>query len=364
MYLVTLEDMVIRQGIACDAAYASHMVADIQAIGQWPLAFCISPYLSLFVHESFAKLKATEPALAATLSTDVEQIVARSRHSLKLFDDTKRGIPGQLTYFRDELLPAHRARFIDRIAWPLRFLGKDLGLFAYRGRLITTTHSATFHIGLDPEALLAIDGPELRLIYEQYGWYFGHLGGRLEPGSTFLSQFDPRHFSQQADDVRAETYYRRVFDGPGNPDLNALLTVFQTMMDFIDVAELATCTPADYTPFKIRFLTLYQVLSSLRRLRDQQSQTLTARSVNFLETLTSSSQAQAILDPATKPFRNTLMHYNLSRSVDMSAIDLSAPLFGLVPVYFPGSDADALGRTIGRCVSDTAMTLDAWASGK
>jgi hypothetical protein len=73
--------------MASDAAYARHLSTDIHAItggGVSTLSFCISPYLSLYVHESLAKLKAIDPATSALLSSGVQQIVTRSRHSLKL----------------------------------------------------------------------------------------------------------------------------------------------------------------------------------------------------------------------------------------------------------------------------------------
>src|ERR1700733_9924461 len=93
-------------------------------------------YFSLFVHESYARLKEIEPqqAQAILLSADATTVIARSRHTLKLFEDTHRGVDGQLAYFRDKIIPAFRAMFIDGIRIPfLRFAGKDLGIPKYDG---------------------------------------------------------------------------------------------------------------------------------------------------------------------------------------------------------------------------------------
>ena len=118
---MTLEEAVIRHGMASDAAFAGHLSTDINAMtgsGRSTLAFCVAPYLSLYVHESVAKLKIIDTAASELLSSGVQQIVARSRHSLKLFEDTKRGVDGQLAYFRDVLMPAHRDRFLwQRTFW-------------------------------------------------------------------------------------------------------------------------------------------------------------------------------------------------------------------------------------------------------
>ena len=157
---------------------------------------------------------------------------------LKLFEDTRRGVDGQLAYFHDVLLPAHRGHFVGMIRFKaLRFLAKDLGLYRYNGRLICTTHTANFHMGHEPHDILTRPGAELRAIYEEYGRFIGALGGRIDtPGPSFVSQLDPASYSPRVEDVRSEKYYCQIFDGPANPDLNAIrqeanrsgmLTLFQ-----------------------------------------------------------------------------------------------------------------------------------------
>jgi hypothetical protein len=371
--IMALEETVIQQGIASDTAYVGRLARDLSnakyaSFGS-VVSLCMVPYLSLFVHESYRKLETSDPVLASSLSGDVTSIVARSRHSLKLFEDTnptRRGIAGQLAYFHDEVLPAHTSHFLGNTWLPLaRPLEKDLGLFSYDGKLITTSHGATFHMGVEPSQLLKKTGPELRAIYEEYGRYFGHLGARLDTaGETFISHLDPRRFNRRPDDVRADRYYRRVFDGPDNLDLNALLIVFRGMLNFVNSVITAGSQASDteYTVFKIRFLTLYQILGSLRLLHDERLRDLTGRSVTYIETVTGTTEAQLIMDRASKPFRNTLMHYNLDSRVDTARVDLNEPLFGLVPIYFPGYDVQTFAAIVGRCIADTAAAIEEWAS--
>ena len=365
-------EAVVAQGIANDGAYVGRFASDARnpefASFVGVVSLCMAPYISLFAHESYQKLRTSNPALASLLSSDVHAIVARSRHSLKLFEDTHRGISGQLAYFRDELLPAHSHRFLGNTWLPLaRPLEKDLGLFSYAGRLIATTHGTNFHMGIEPHALLAQTGEETRAIYEAYGRYFAHLGSRLDTdGKTFVSYLDPQRFNRWPKDVRAAKYYCRVFEGPGNPDLNALLTVFRGMMNFVGSVITAGMDndAIEYTVFKIRFLTLYQILGSLRVLRAEQHQGLNSRSVARIEQITGTAEAQAIMAPAAKPFRNTLMHYNLDSRVDQSQVDASKPLFGLVPIYFPTYDVATFSRLVDRCIVATAEATDAWAGHK
>jgi hypothetical protein len=352
--------------MASDAAYAGHLSTDIHAMtgpGVSILSFCISPYLSLYVHESMARLKVIDPATSALLSGGVQQIVARSRHSLKLFEDNKRGVDGQLAYFRDVLMLAHRDRFLGNVRFrALRFLETDLGLYRYDGRLITTTHAANFHLGQDPKALLAMTGEDVKAIYQEYGFFVGTLGGRLGmPGQTFVSHLDAKKFNHREEDVRSERYYPKIFDGPSHADLNALLTVFQAMLNFAHLASAGSSGTTDYSAFKIRFLTLYQVLGSLRILRDHQLRTLTNRSTHFINKMLGSEEAQLILAPAAKPFRNTLMHYNLHSNVDSSRVDVGAPLFGLVPIYFPAYDAARFEAATDKCIIGATAAMDDWA---
>jgi hypothetical protein len=366
---MTVTETVIAKGIEGDAAYVGRFFSDATnpkfASFVGTVSLCMVPYVSLFVHESYRKLRTSDPTLASLLSSDVEAIVARSRHSLKLFEDTHRGVAGQLAYFRDELLPAHTRRFLGNTWLPLaRPMEKDLGLFSYAGKLIATTHGTNFHMGIEPHALLAQTGEETRAIYEAYGRYFAQLGSQLDAeGKTFMSYLDPRRFNRWPKDVRAAKYYRRMFDGPGSADLNALLTVFQGMMNFVGSVITAGMDPdaVEYTVFKIRFLTLYQILGSLRVLHDEQRHGLTSRSVACIEQITGTAESQAIMAPAGRPFRNTLMHYNLDSRLDRARVGADLPLFGLVPIYFPGHDATTFGLLVDRCIAATVEAMDAWA---
>ncbi|WP_354401184.1 hypothetical protein [Streptomyces sp. PvR018] len=368
---MTVQDDAVALGIRSDATYAGRFIRDLgesrAADHGGIVMFCLAPYLSLFVHESYRKLKVIDPALPAPLSTDAEAIVARSRHSLKLFEDNRRGIEGQLAYFRDEISPAHAARFLNN-TWlkAARFLETDLGLYSYDGRIISTTHAATFHLGFDPVALLEEgSGPNLQAVYEEYGRYFRALGARTDSGTkTFMSHLDPMRFDQRRNDVRSTKYYGQVFNGKGTPDINRLLMVLRGLMNFVDsvVALGADANGVEYTVFKMRFLTLYQVLGSLQLLHDERPGDLTARSTSLIEKITGTPSASLIMDRSAKPFRNTLMHYNLDSRVDLARVDVTHPLFGLVPIYFPSYDTASFVEAVDSCIEETTSVMEEWAT--
>ena len=96
-------------------------------------------------------------------------------------------------------------------------------------------------------------------------------------------------------------------------------------------------------------------------LRDEGQPHLTSRSVAFIERITGTSGAEPVMEPAVKPFRNTLMHYNLDSRVDTTRVDVNQPLFGLVPIYFPTYDTTTFTATVDRCISETAAAIEEWA---
>lgn len=287
-----INDEVIKRGVQDDALYVGRLFRDMStqeggALG-WIISFCAIPYLSLFLHEARAKPTAIDPAVFWGFSADAEEICASARHSLKLFEDTKRGIDAQLNYFEDDIRSAHADRFLNN-TWlkPAKFLECDLGLYKFRGETISTTHAATFHLGVEPCRLIEEDGgPYVASITQQYGEAFAKLGAIFDSGAeTFVRHLTKVDFTDQ--DKRSSRYYKKVFNGEVTTALNGVLTGFQAMMNFVasviiagsDLAEL------EYTVFKIRYLALYTVLASLRVLRDDPKYPLSSRSLDAVRSL-------------------------------------------------------------------------------
>ncbi|MBT2452546.1 hypothetical protein J7F03_36955 [Streptomyces sp. ISL-43] len=363
---------VIWTGISRDANYFGRFARDMKFCDDAHLcsavSFCMAPYLSLSMYESLQKVRQIKPDILAAFNQETITISTRSRHSLKLFEDTKRGIDGQISYFRDEVFTAHAERFLGNtwIPWARRFEA-DLGLYRYGGRLITTTHAATFHLGFDPNRLLAQNpGPYIRSIFEEYGAYFGALGASLEDDGepTFVRSLHSTAMNE-ARDVRSKGYYRRVFNGQNTPEINAILTTFRAMLNFAElvVASEINRQRLDYTAFKIGYLSLYQVLRSVRLLVDDADYPLSARSEQIASRLLDSPSVQLLTGSGGRKFRNMMVHYNLPSRPDVDKVDLSKFLYGLIPVYFPGFDDAAFVELVRDCGAFTAAAFDEWAEG-
>lgn len=327
-------------------------------------AFCMSSYFSLFVYEGYARLSGVEPQLVSPLSSLAASVGERSRHSLKFFEDTRRGIEGQISYFENEILAAHSEEFTGNTPVPFAQRWEtDLGLFRYNGRLISTTHSATYALGLDPRTMFDEGmGQELSGIMSEFGSYFARLGATLDVSAdSFLKHISTSKIGMD-EDVQSGPYYEKIFNGANTPGINCLMTVFQSNMNFVDAVLTAggTNDSTEYSPFKIRFLTIYQILRSLDLLRAERASQLTSDSLAAIADILNTAEAQTIIDPTAKPFRNTLMHYGPDSRIDISLIDKDDLVGSMVPLCYQGLTAEQFGSVVEKCISHTAARLNEW----
>ncbi|MFF4277496.1 hypothetical protein ACFY0Z_01630 [Streptomyces kronopolitis] len=366
-----MNDDVIKAGVARDADYTGRLFRDFQTANTARISsiipLCVTPYLSLVLHEAKRKPKAVDSTVFDGFSAEAEEVCARARHSLKLFEDTQRHIEGQLRFFKDDILNKHSEHFLGNTwLWLARRWEKDLGLFTYEGKLVTTSHAAAFHLGVEAEKLFQDDNGDYILgIMQQMGRCFAALGARLDSqgGETFARYLSDAHL--KSTDVRTSTYYAQAFNGAATPAVNGVLTDFQVRMNFIDkiITAGADIHDLEYTVFKIRYVTLYQVLSSLKILKEDAHYPLSPSSNAALEEILNNDAVGVITDGAVREFRNTLIHYNLLRGADTTKVDLEQPIFGLVPQYFPAYDFGELSELVDTCIRETAYSLDNWASG-
>ncbi|KAB1150717.1 hypothetical protein F7R91_01690 [Streptomyces luteolifulvus] len=368
---MSVNDDVIKAGIVSDADYMGRLFRDLQnandsnLFGVVPL--CMAPYFSLIIHEVKGKPQVIDPSVFDEFSADAAAVSARARHSLKLFEDTQRGIEGQLEFFKKDILDKHSAHFLGN-TWfpPARRWEKDLGLFTYGGTLLATSHSAAFHLGIEHERIFRNDdGAYVRGTNEQVGRCFYRLGARLDAtgGDTFVRHLSGNFVKRK--DVRASGYYPRAFNGSTTEALNGVLTDFQVMMNFIDkvITAGADVLNLEYTVFKIRYITVYAVLQSLALLKDDARYPLSSASTAVIENILAAPAGRVITDRSVRHFRNTLMHYNLLPSADTARVDLGQPVFGLGPQYFPAYDFEGLGGLLDTCIQETANALNEWAGG-
>lgn len=340
MTQLDLKKAFIIHAIAMDAQYVGRFISTTRLVEQTLgglASMWLTPYISLFAYESSLKLRllydrqSDEPEF----TEEVRKIVKRSRHTLKLFDDTARGLDGQVAWYRDEVIDPFKKRFIERIKIPfLRRFGWDLGIFLYDGVPVGNTHAAAFLLGVDTDILIGPSeraGEVLTSTTTEYGQYFALWGAQLDPtAKSFITAMDSSRFVPGRD-VRSQEYYASIFNGTSTPDVNALLSLFQVLMNIVaTLLPLDTAAASRQTITKLQFLTTYHVIRSLKQLASSYEGKLTDVSWATLNQITCHEMAVLVTSDAAKPLRISLMHYDVYSKIELSDLAIDHLLYGLV----------------------------------
>ncbi len=171
---------------------------------------------------------------------------------------------------------------------------------------------------------------------------------------------DPGKLAQR--DVRSKQYYRAIFGGQLPIGILAALDAFRSALATLGLLISADESPeATETQFKIRFVTLYHVLSGLEQLRIKYAATLDKVAGNRLLAIEQHPTSVLLRQPASKPFRNTLIHYGLDSRCPTAAIDSGKPLAGLPDHYFPRIGFTRLDTQLREHIEWVADSLNQWA---
>jgi hypothetical protein len=321
-------------------------------------------YLSLYIHESHKALTVINPEFAALLKVENAEIIERSRHTNKLFDDTNdqlgdvSGVTSQL----GGIAEVHRDYFLDN-TWfpPARVLETDLAEYRYRGRLISTTHTMSFHLGLPAESIR--DGAELdRVLLSLSRGQTVYVRSLAEAvtwqGPSFVDVLDFRVLENN--DIRASWFYGAAFDPGLSDEATAALVAFQCSMNFLAlvVAEEPIPDSAE-AAFKLKLVTLYHVLSSLAKFKAAFGASLAPASTGVLGAILDHPTTGLLTDPSKKGLRNTLLHY-LPRGSVVAQLSLDQPVCGLVEAYYPSYDFAGMSKLVDEHTQLVAELLDDW----
>ena len=231
----------------------------------------------------------------------------------------------------------------------------SLGLTTYGGRLLYTTHVAHYLMGADLD--LYSRGPDLgRNFGEDLGKYFFTLTQSMDwGGQTFVERLDASILSTH--NVKTWEYYPASFGGGVDDGAAASLSLFRSVANITD--GLFGLDEASATAFKLKYVSLYHVLRSLRELRSSSHvRRLEQSALDALDEITTDATAVQMLDPATIPFRNTIVHYGLDTRIQTVSLDEAEPLAGLAGVFFPGDDFASLSTKVSAKAHSVAAALD------
>ena len=313
------------------------------------LALSHLQYLSLVAYEVHAFLSKTTQPPAISESSAHASLLAASRHSTKLFNDTKKTQLELLVEFvnaaaRDQawFLQNNRAPRIVRAVSMLRALVDDTSVLLYDRQMLCTSHSIGFHARLDPRAKPAQTMDRSRELAT-------YLSGLWDLSGKWTNDDYARGWRAdlvKPKDAQYERLYPAMFPGVPIPQAIAL-AILQTDLTGLKVMRqiVPICDPLAPSTFKFRFAGVWQILETLESVSTPNSDlNLPGDMRSDIEALVNSEQMLPIRTRSARKLRNILVHYGLG-SAELGILDLSEPLLGLPQHFLNGTDwlaADAL----------------------
>jgi hypothetical protein len=336
------------------------------------LIFGLMPYLSLVTVESYNYIEKKFPDYAKEISFEYEKIIRSSRMRVKFFDDTANRVSGSFELL-DWISEFYEEWFINSHKGCLsslkRYLQPDLGIFAYDGHIIGSTHTGLLFTGLGKENLskngedmTAILGDLLFSVAQELGAYLAQLG----TGAEFISVKNNKFkYTIQDDklgykDVKSVDFFPSVFNRcDTTTSINFSLLLFLSAINFIRhiLSRLMANSPEIF--FKIKFITLYHLVSSLERLKNYcyPKNLLTESSKQYFENILNNTDLKKIR--SQKELRNILVHYQPIK-IPSSLLSPSFNLTNLVEYFFPGESFEEIDKKVDDQIIRISDILEQW----
>ena len=326
-------------------------------------SMCVFNYVCLLSFEAAKYVAKLPPGLIVETAELKSASIERSRHTVKLFDDKKKGIAGVTGMLEDEVIPGHSKEFLGNTWLPLaRPLECDLGIFTYNGRIIGTTHSMQCNLGLSINDVSLSDlGPAILGVAAECSRFVDSIARAHDwHGTSFLNYVDPKRISMK--DKRAARYYRSLFDRSLPLGLRASLLSFQASLNFLhEMLSADRESRSCGTVTKLKYITLRHIYTSLRRVELQYQPALNAKSRWLLNAALTPTAEAKILAVSDNRLRNVLVHYGLGKT-PTGVLSRDLPLFGLVETFCPGHTFDSFSEIVDSEVQRVSLILNKWSS--
>ncbi|MTJ47296.1 hypothetical protein [Dolichospermum sp. UHCC 0259] len=335
------------------------------------LIFGLMPYLSLFTVESYNYIKKEFPDYAKEISFDSQKIISNSRMRLKFFDDKVNKVSGLLELL-DWISEWHKEWFINSHKGCLsslkRYLQPDLGIFSYNGRIVASTHIGFFFTGLEKENLpencddkTAILRDLLFSVAQEHGKYLAQLCTWTEfmPIQTNSFQYTIQDDKLGYKDVKSANFYSSVFNINDTRSINSSLLLFISVLNF--TRHILTRLMANYPEifFKLKFITLYHLASSLERLQNYcyPQNLLTEISKQYFKNILNDKDLKKIRSKTD--LRNILVHYKPAK-IPNSLLSPSFNLKNLVEYFFNGESFEEIDKKVDDQITRISDILEQW----
>lgn len=329
------------------------------------LALSHLPYLSLVAYEvrNFLRRLATATPTGEPWAHDLA--LAASRHSTKLFNDTKKSQLELLAEFVDGAT-RDRAWYLEnnRVPWLFRglsalgFLVNDTSVVLYDEQILCTSHSISFHAGLGPQAEQA-ETVERASELASYLSGLANADGEDWDDDDYFRRWCSRLVV--AKDARYDNLYASMFSSVPLGEAIALailqsdLFVLKLIREIVPVSDaLAPAT------FKFRFAGVWQIIETLRAILAPDGDLSLSDSMrDELEVLLAGEVFEPMRTKGARALRNVLVHYGLG-SIDPTALDWNDPILGLPELLLDGSNWLVVDRMLGQQIGALLGMFAAW----
>jgi hypothetical protein len=266
----------------------------------------------------------------------------------------------------------HRNWFIEQHSGCLSLLKKplqpDLGLLRVEGHLIGTTHTIFFNLGFNEDNLQIPQkdiGQEISDLLRDTGYELGEYVRLISDYIFFKFNTDPQNWvydlsdmTPQGKEMKSERFYKNILNGAISIQINAFLVLFHVTINYLRYVFKNLVNVNSFTWFKIKYVTVYQLVNSLNNLQKSYYQTgeLSTQSKAQLRKILSDRDMKRIRPQSN--FRNILVHYKLEDVPD-NILDTSVPLFGLVE-HFYGLTFEQLSIILDDQIDRIISVFDSW----
>ena len=296
---------------------------------------------------------------------------------IKYFDDTKKNVDGTFELLR-WIIDFNEEWFIrGHKGWlaPIkRALQSDLGIFLYGDHIIGSTHIEMFNMGYGkkdlPETSSEIS-KELRLLSRTIGESLGRYLGQLCSFPEFIPDnsldtafsYNINDKKLKYKDVKSKKFFNTIFNSNETIDINFSLSLFLSSLNFLQHIFRNILFGSPPTMFKLKFITLFHLASSLEKLRNYYypKGILTSRSVKYLQEILGDDNLKVV--SRQKKFRNNMVHYKID-GVAEELLNQNVNLYGLIEYYFDGKSYDDVDKIIDYQIERISAILEEWLTWK
>ncbi|QIK83848.1 hypothetical protein [Sanguibacter sp. HDW7] len=329
------------------------------------LALSHLQFLSLVAYEVRHFMRRTARESIHARAGAHELALAASRHSTKLFNDTKKS---QLELLAEFVSAAARDRnwYLDnnrapRLVQSLLALGlrvNDTSVVLYGEQIMCTSHSIRFHAGISPQdegaetfdrarelaaSLRALAGTEV----DEWG------------GDDYLREWPSRLIVVK--DAQFRELYAALFPSTELPEAIALGILKSDLVTLKLIREMVPLSdPLAPTTFKFRFSGVWQVLETLRSILGPGGDFALPEAMRKdLAALFDGESIKPMTTGGARSLRNILVHYGIG-SVDVAKLIWNDPLIGLPELHFDGADWLATDQIVGEAIIALLAMFEGW----